>query len=369
VDGGAAGGPPVAVTFATGLASPWAMAFLPDGRLLVTERAGRIRLVSADGRAVSAPLSGVPAVRAAGQGGLLDLVVDPDFDFATTTWVYWTYAEDGGGGSSGTAVARGRLDAAALALTDVQVIFRQLPKVDGDGHYGARLVFANDADKTLFVTLGERQKDDPASPTGRHAQAPGSHLGKVVRIHRDGRVPADNPFVGVPGYRPETYSLGHRNPQGAALHPVTGELWLSEHGPRGGDEVNRVVAGANFGWPLRSYGCPYGSPIGASCQVGGGAHAPEFVEPVSYWVPTSIAPSGLTFYTGAAFPEWRGSLFTGALAGKAVWRVSLSGATEAAREPLFTSIGARIRDVRQGPDGWIYLLTDGDDGRIVRIQR
>jgi glucose/arabinose dehydrogenase len=362
------GGAPFAETFTSGLVRPWGMAFLPDARILVTERDGNMRLVSADGQTVSAPLTGLPAVYVSGQGGLLDVAIDPEF--TTTPWVYWTYAE-GDNNLSGTAVARGKLHVAGNALTDVQVIFRQSPKVAGDGHYGSRLVFANDVNKTLFVMLGEREQDDPALPTKANAQNPGKHLGKVVRINRDGTVPADNPFVGVDGYLQEIYSLGHRNPQGAALHPTTGELWLNEHGPQGGDEVNRVLRGKNYGWPLVSYGCPYNSPPGPGCQVNGGIHTPDFEEPVSYWVPTSIAPSGMMFYTGTRFTDlgWQGSVFIGALAGQALWRVALSGNSETGREALFTDLNERIRDVRQGPDGWIYLLTDNADGRIVRIRR
>jgi glucose/arabinose dehydrogenase len=337
------------------------MAFLPDGRILVTERGGTMRIVSASGSSLGAAMAGVPAVHAAGQGGLLDVAIDPDF--ATSPWVYFSYSEDGSGGS-GTAVGRGQLN--GNALTNVQVIFQQSPKVGGDGHYGSRLVFASD--KTLFVTLGERQTDDPANPTNANAQNLAKHLGKVIRINRDGTVPGDNPFVTTSGALPQIYSYGHRNPQGAALHPQTGELWLNEHGPQGGDEINRVLPGRNYGWPLRSYGCPYGSPVGTACQVNGGTHAPNYEEPSAYWVPTSTAPSGMMFYSGSGFPEWQGSLFVGALAGTGIWRFPVSGNTLGAREQLFTSLG-RIRDVRQGPDGWIYLLTDSASGRIVRVQR
>jgi aldose sugar dehydrogenase len=345
--------PPVALrteVVASGLENPWGLAFLPDGRFLVTERPGRMRIVAVDG-ALSAPLTGLPAVLAAGQGGLLDVALDPDF--AADPWVYWTYAEAGSGsesGLAGTAVARGRL--AGNALRDVQVIFRQQPKVAGDGHFGARLAFA--PDRTLYVTLGDRQLDDPANPGTAWAQNPAVQQGKVVRMARDGS-----------GVVP--FSLGHRNPQGAAVHPATGELWLVEHGPQGGDELNRVLSGRNYGWPLRSYGCPYGSPIGDACRVGGGTHAPAYEEPLTTWVPTSIAPSGLAFYTGTRIPQWTGSLFTGALAGRALWRLTLAGNAVTAREALFTELNARIRDVRQGPDGALYLLTDESNGRLIRI--
>jgi glucose/arabinose dehydrogenase len=229
------------------------------------------------------------------------------------------------------------------------------------------LVFAGD--KTLYVALGERETDDPAAPTADNAQNLGKHLGKVVRINRDGTVPPTNPYIGVAGARPEIFSLGHRNPQGAALHPGTGELWVAEHGPQGGDEINRVLAQHNYGWPLRSYGCPYGSPVGPGCQVGGGVHLPNFDEPLQTWVPTSTAPSGLMFYTGTRFPEWQNSVFTGSLVDRLLWRLPLQGNALGAREPLFADLAERIRDVRQGPDGWIYLLTDSANGRIVRIQR
>ncbi|HEU5296907.1 MAG TPA: PQQ-dependent sugar dehydrogenase [Burkholderiaceae bacterium] len=361
---GGSGLPVRAVTFATGLVNPWGLAFLPDGRLLVTERPGRMRIVSADGTTLSAPLAGVPAVHAQGQGGLLDVAIDPDF--AINQLVYWSYAEDGATGLSGTAVARGRLN--GTTLDNVQVIFQQVPKVlASDVNYGARLVFAND--KTLFVTLGERGTDNPTAPSNDGAQSLANHLGKVVRINPDGSVPASNPYVGVTGVVPELWSLGHRNPQGAALNPVSGELWLDEHGPLGGDEVNRIQAQHNYGWPVRSYGCPDGSPAGVGCAIGGGTHFPNFDEPLYKWTPTSTAPSGMLFYTGDAFPEWKGSLFVGALAGMSLWRFPLVGNSVGAPEQLFSALGERIRDVRQGPDGLIYLLTDNASGRIVRLQR
>ena len=343
---------PTPATFTDRLDRPWALAFLPDGSLLVTLKGGSLLRVSADGKEVSRPLAGVPEVNARGQGGLLDVAIDPDF--ATTPWVYLSYAENGEGGS-GTAVARGRL--VGNALQDTTVIFRQQPKVSGNGHFGSRLVFRRD--KTLFVALGERQKGSPAQDLG-------SHLGKVVRIHRDGSIPADNPRLGS-GALPGLWSYGHRNVQGAAVHPVTGELWVNEHGPQGGDEVNIARAGANFGWPERSYGCNYGAPVGDTCRIGRGTHAPAYVEPLTTWTPTSIAPCGLAFYTGSLFPEWKGSLFMGSLAGTALWRLSLKGDTVTGREALFASMGERIRDVRQGPDGALYLLTDGSGGRILRV--
>jgi glucose/arabinose dehydrogenase len=343
------------------LASPWGLAFLPDGRMLVTQKGGSMVLLSADGSQVQATLVGVPAVNAAGQGGLLDVVVDPGFDGTTNRWVYWTFSEDGTGGT-GTAVARGELVGATLQ--NVDVIFRQQPKVGGSGHYGSRIAFR--ADGTMFVTLGERQLEDPANPGYLYAQNVATHLGKVVRINRNGSVPAGNPSFGASAL-PQLWSIGHRNPQGAAIHPSTGELWLNEHGPQGGDEINRVVAGGNYGWPIRSYGCPYGSTPGPACQVGGGTHAPAYLEPVSYWVPLSIAPAGLAFYTGDRFPEWQGSAFLGALAGQALWRVALVGNAEVARQSMFGSLGERIRCVRQGPDGFLYLLTDS--GKLIRVER
>jgi glucose/arabinose dehydrogenase len=356
------------------LASPWGLAFLPDGRLLVTQKGGSMLLLSADGSRTLATVSGLPAVVAAGQGGLLDVALDPDF--GSDPWVYWAYSEPanaaGGGtpGTSGTAVARGRLVGAALQ--DVAVIFRQTPKRSGGGHFGARLVFR--PDKTLFVTLGDRQADNPAAPGLQYAQNLATTLGKVVRIARDGSIPADNPvFSAVDGVAaaPGLWSIGHRNPQGAALQPDTGELWLVEHGPQGGDELNRALPGRNYGWPLRSYGCPYGAPVGEACQVAGGRHAPEFEEPVSTWLPTSIAPSGLVFCKSAQFPQWDGNVLLGALAGTALWRVALGGSGDAVREVgrerLLGDLGQRLRCVKQGPDGWFYLLTDS--GRLLRLSR
>jgi len=354
-------------TVISGLSRPWGLAFLPDGAMLITERTGQMRFLRAGQTSLAPPITGLPAVAAEGQGGLLDVQIDPDF--ATSRWVYWTYSEPGSGsesGLAGTAVARGQLNAGGTALSHVQVLFRQQPKVSGTSHFGSRLVFGTD--KTLFVTLGDRLQDDPAKPGTQNAQSLSKHLGKVARIARDGTVPTGNPQFNVPGSLPEIWSLGHRNPQGAALNPATGELWVAEHGPQGGDEVNLVLAGHNYGWPLRSYGCPYGAPIGEACRLGGGTHAPAFDEPLTYWVPVSIAPSGMDFYTGARFPAWQGNLFVGSLAGGALWRLTLRGNTVTAREALFKRELGRIRHVRQGPDGALYLLTGEDDGRLLRLE-
>ena len=333
---------------------PWGITFLPDNRMLITEKDGSMVILSEGGSIVLEIVNGLPLVAASGQGGLLDVALDPDF--SEDPWVYWTYSEPGAGaeeGLSGTAVARGRL--VDNVLHDVEVIFRQTPKVSGTGHFGSRLVFRGD--KTLFVTLGERQKGSPAQDLS-------TTLGKVVRINRDGTIPEDNP--GIEGARPEIWSYGHRNPQGAAIRPGGNELWITEHGPQGGDELNQIIAGGNYGWPLVSYGCNYGDPVGDACRIGGGTHSPDYIEPVSYWVPTSIAPAGMIFYSGSGFPEWQGNVFLGALAGTAVWRIELKGNIEVKRERLLFKLGERIRDIEQGPDGWIYILTDS--GKLLRLE-
>jgi aldose sugar dehydrogenase len=352
----------------SGLADPWALAFLPDGRLLVTLKAGSMVLLSADGTTRTAVSwdTPAPAIRDGGQGGLLDVALDPDF--ATTPWVYFAYQEPGANGTSGTAVGRARLDGARLR--DFQRLHQQSPKVAQDGtHFGARLAFG--ADKTLFVSLGERGQDGPTVPEARNAQDLNNTLGKIIRLHRDGSVPADNPFTATANARPEIWTLGHRNPQGLAVDEATGELWSSEHGPQGGDEINRIVAGANHGWPVRSYGCPYGAPVGEACRIGGGVHAPvgvlSFTEPVAFWAPTSTAPSNLVVYRGSGFPEWRGQLFMGAMMGKRLWRIELEGNRKRSCETLLGSLNQRIRDVRQGRDGWLWVVTD--EGEIHRVVR
>jgi glucose/arabinose dehydrogenase len=346
------------------LASPWGIAFLPDGRMLVTQKGGSMVIVRADGSAVEATLSGVPAVNSRGQGGLLDVALDPDF--ATDPWVYFTFSEDGAGGA-GTALARGRLD--GTALKDVAVIWRQTPKVNSGSHFGSRIVFR--ADTTLYLTVGERGQDDPAAPAAQNAQNVGKSLGKVLRLNRDGSVPTGNPVFSGAGALPGLWSIGHRNPQGAALKPGSDELWLTEHGPRGGDELNRVLPGRNYGWPLVSYGCPYSySQSAPACRPGGGAHAPNYEEPKSTWLPTSTAPSGLAFYDGERFPQWKGNLFAGALVGATLWRHVLDASGKVTlREEVAAvkALGKRIRAVKQGPDGWLYLLSD--DGRLVRVER
>jgi aldose sugar dehydrogenase len=337
-------------TVATGLSQPWGLAFLPDGRMLVTERPGRLRIVSANGQ-LSPPIAGLPRIAARGQGGLLDVALDPNF--AESRLVYLSFAEDRGSGS-GTSVARARLDEAGTRLDALQVIFRQEPSYANSHHFGSRLVF--DRSGALFVTLGERfeLRDE--------AQNPANHLGKVVRIRPDGGVPDDNPFVGQSGKRPEIWSIGHRNVQGAALHPQTGELWTAEHGARGGDEINIVRKGRNYGWPVISYGVHY-----TGQKIGEGTAKRGMEQPVYYWDP-SIAPSGMAFYTGDKFPAWRGSVLVGALAGQLVARLETSGERVTGEERMLRQIGERIRDVRQGPDGFVYLLTDSERGRILRIK-
>jgi glucose/arabinose dehydrogenase len=345
---------PKVIILTDSLNRPWGMTFLPDKRILVTEKGGRMKILSSDGSTELKIVDELPKVEASGQGGLLDVELDPDF--ATYPWIYWTYTEPGSGiekGLSGTAVARGRF--VDNSLQDIEVIYRQVPKVRGSGHFGSRLVFRKD--KTLFVTLGERQKFDPAQDLT-------TSLGKIIRINKDGTVPDDNPAI--EGALSEIWSYGHRNPQGAATRPGTDELWITEHGPQGGDELNLILKGGNYGWPLVSYGCNYGDPVGVACRIGGGAHSPDYIEPISYWVPISIAPAGMIFYTGNGFPQWNGNVFIGALAGKALWRIELSGSKEIEREPLFLDLEERIRDVEQGPDGWIYLLTDS--GKLIQIR-
>lgn len=355
----------VAVTELTvGLSNPWGLAFLPDGRMLLTERPGRLKLLAAGGQ-VLGNISGVPAVHAEGQGGLLDVVLDPGF--ASNRRIYLSFAERDSITPSlnGTAVARAVLDVDARALGAVTVIYRQRPKVASPAHFGSRLVF--DRAGQLFVTLGERLLDEQRG----FAQDPARGHGKVVRIDTDGAAAPGNPSWPQPGAQPEIWSLGHRNPQGAALHPDTGELWTSEHGPQGGDEINRTLAGRNYGWPRVSRGQEYGTtqPVGVASLAG-------MEDPVWVWetvdgrpwqdgAKSSIAPAGMTFYSGSAVPQWRGSLFVAALAGLAIWRLTLDGNSVTGQERLLA--GQRMRDVKQGPDGALYLLVDDNsNGKILR---
>lgn len=334
--------------FAGGLDHPWGMAFLPDGRLLVTERAGRLRIVGNDGR-VAAPLAGLPPIMASGQGGLLDVAIDPQF--RSTRWIYLSYAEPRGQGRNGTSVLRAKLGEAGLS--ELKVIFRQQPAVASQLHFGSRLAFAPDG--TLFITTGDRYSERD------QVQSLDNHLGKVIRIRADGSVPPDNPFLKQAGARPEIWSYGHRNLQGAAVHPLSGQLWTHEHGAKGGDEVNLTQAGVNYGWPVITWGVDYsGAPIGEGSRKAGMA------QPLHYWVP-SIAPSGMAFYQGQPFAQWQGSLLVGALRGQMLVRLALDGTKIKQEERLLQGLGQRIRDVRVGPDGLIYLLTDEGDGSILRL--
>ena len=334
-------------TIARGLEHPWALAFMPDGRLLVTERPGRVRVVTFDGR-VSAPLAGVPAVYARGQGGLLDVALDPNF--AKNRLIYISYAEPGDGGA-GTAVARAKF--AENRLDDVQVIYRQRPKVSSTRHFGSRLVFARDG--TLFITQGDRGN------YSEQAQDLAAGFGKIMRINSDGSVPRDNPFVGRSNVQPEIWSYGHRNLQGAALDPRTGRLWTVEHGARGGDELNHPEAGKNYGWPVITYGIDY-----SGSKIGEGTAKPGMEQPVYYWDPV-IAPSGLAFYTGDAFPDWKGNILIGSLSPGALVRLSMKDGKVAREDRYLGELDERIRDVQQGPDGLIYLVTDSRNGRVLRI--
>lgn len=329
-----------------GLEHPWSVAFLPDGRMLVTERPGRLRIVQ-DGKLLPQPVQGLPAIAAEGQGGLLDVALHSHY--AENGWIYLSYAAAGSGGL-GTEVLRARLRDGRLEQP--QVIFRAEPKRRGGRHFGSRLLF--DREGRLYVTLGERGDQD-------HAQRLDDHLGTVIRLYDDGRVPADNPFVGRPGAKAEIYSYGHRNVQGAALHPTTGLVWTHEFGPQGGDEVNVLRPGANYGWPVITYGVEY--VIGT--KIGEGTHKEGMVQPIYRWVP-SISPSGMAFYTGDKFPSWRGDLFIGGLGSEQLIRLRLDGENVTAEERMLQGVG-RVRDVRAGPDGHLYLLIDAPDGALLRL--
>jgi glucose/arabinose dehydrogenase len=334
-------------TIAKGLEHPWSLAFLPDERILVTERPGRLRLVARDGR-ISEPLDGVPGVYASGQGGLLDVALSPAFD--TDRLVYLSFAESGKGGAS-TAVARGRLGEHGLEKT--QVIWRQQPKVSGSNHWGSRIVFRPDG--TLFVTLGDRFNYSDS------AQDLSTTIGKIVRINPDGSAPRDNPFVGRAGARPEIWSYGHRNVQAAALDPGTGQLWTAEHGARGGDELNQPEAGKNYGWPVISYGVHY-----SFLKIGEGTAKSGMEQPVYYWDPV-IAPSGMVFYTGNLFAGWKNNILIGSLTPGLLVRLVTKDGKVAQEERYLGEVEERIRDVRQAKDGSLYLVTDARNGRILRV--
>lgn len=339
-------------TLTRGLENPWSLAFLPDGRMLVTERPGRLRVLDASGKPDPRPIAGLPPIAAHGQGGLLDVALHPDF--ARNGWVYFSYAGREGQGYA-TQVARGRLlaDTNGYRLDNVQQIYRQRPGSSAGQHFGARLVF--DGRGMLYITQGDRGEM-------ARAQKPDDLAGKTVRLFDDGRFPPDNPFAGKEGSRPEIYSLGNRNMQGAALNPKTGELWATEHGPQGGDELNIIRAGRNYGWPVITYGANYGT----GTKIGEGTSKPGMEQPIHQWTP-SIAPSGLAFYEGRAFPGWRGNLFAGALKYQMLVRLELDGERVVHEERLLKDAFGRIRDVRVGPDGLIYLLTDEDDGALLRL--
>ena len=327
------------------LAHPWGVAWLPDGRMLVTERPGRLTLV--DGESVST-VAGLPEIQARGQGGLMDVAPDPDYE--NTGWIYFTYTAPGDGGN-GTVLARGQLD--GTSMTNIETLYEQTPFVDGGRHFGSRIVFANDG--TLFFGIGDRGQRDPALNTS-------NSIGNIFRLNMDGSIPEDNPFVNAPDTLDEIYAYGVRNPQGMALHPETGQLWEHEHGPHGGDEINLIGAGNNYGWPAITYGDEYSdqSPIG-------GIEAPGMEQPVAYWDP-SIAPSGMAFYTGDSFPGWENQMFVGALAHQHIRRVVLDGNEVTHQEELLRNDLGRIRDVRVGPDGFLYALTDEAEGSLYRLE-
>ncbi len=338
-----------AVTVAQGLEHPWGMTFLPDGQILVTERPGRLRIVSADGK-VSPPVEGLPPIAAVGQGGMLDVTLHPNF--TENRLVYFSFAEPGPGGQ-GTAVARGRLE--GNALKDVETIFRQKPKLSGGFHFGSRrLVFAPDG--TLYISMGDRGRKE-------RAQNRRNHQGTIARVNDDGSIPMDNPFVNTTEALPEIYTWGNRNVQGMALNPWTGVVWAQEHGPKGGDEVNILKPGANYGWPAITYGIDYDGSI-----ISDKTHMEGMEQPLLHWTP-SIAPSGMAFYDGDKFPQWKGDLFVGALKDRHLRRIDLDADMKVlGQELLLEELEERIRDVRSGPDGFLYVLTDSPDGRVIRLE-
>lgn len=335
-----------------GLEHPWSIAWLPSGEMLITERDGHLRRVSRDFTQVSKPIPGLPAVAVGGQGGLLDVAVHPDYD--KNGWVYLAFVQAQADRPSavGTAMIRARLK--GDRLVDIEHLFSMQPKSRGGRHVGGRIAF--DRKGFVYLTLGDRGDED-------RAQAPNDHAGAVIRLHDDGRIPKDNPFVGQARQLPEVFSRGNRNIQGVAFHPVTGELWAHEHGPQGGDEINIIKGGRNYGWPVITYGVNYVT----GTRIGEGTHKAGMEQPLHVWVP-SIAPSGMAFYSGNAFPKWQGSLLIGALRAQALVRLELNGDRVVSEERLLVGELGRIRDVRVGPDGLVYLLSDSSDGKLWRLE-
>lgn len=341
------------ITVAKGLEHPWALAFLPDGRMLVTERPGRMRIVRPDGD-MSAPLAGLLPVASGDEGGLLDVVLDPGF--VSNQTIYWTFSEpsDASARTRSTAVARGRL--VDDRIVDARVIFRQPVKSEDGSHFGSRLVFGRDG--SLFVGLGDRG-------ARQDAQDVSSAHGKILRMDVQGNALPDNPLATTPGALKQVWTWGHRNIQGLAFHPETGELWASEHGPQGGDELNVIERGKNYGWPTITFGTEYAD----SAKIGEGTAKPGMEQPVTWWGPISNAPSGMVFLTSDRYPGWKGQMFIGNLRGQALLRIKLEGHRVVEQQRLVTGLLERIRDVRQGPDGWLYVVTNSPDGRIIRIER
>ena len=333
-----------------GLENPWSMAFLPDGRMLITERAGRLRLVTKSFQLHPTPIAGLPKIKAAGQGGLFDVAIHPDY--AANGWIYWAYNEPGAGGW-GTALARGKLQ--GTQMTSVEVLFSMRPKSRKNQHFGGRIVF--DTGGFVYLTLGDRGDRD-------RAQKMDDHAGSVIRLHEDGRVPENNPFVKLKGALPEKWTLGNRNIQGAALHPQTGKLWTHEHGPQGGDEVNLMSAGKNYGWPVVTHGANYG----LGTKIGEGQTKAGMAQALKIWVP-SIAPSGMAFVNSQEFPEWSGNLLVGSLRAQTLVRLELDGDAVVGEERLLVGQIGRIRDVRVAEDGLIYLLTDAPNGALFQLAR
>lgn len=346
------------VTVTEGLERPWGLAFLPDGRMLVTERPGRLRVVGRDGKLDPTSVAGLPRVDAQGQGGLMDVVLHPEY--ASNGWIYWSYAQRDAEGRNGTEVARGKLAGAvgAWRMEQVQVVFRMAPKSSSGQHFGSRIVFDARPGQpvVMYVTLGDRGEM-------QRAQALDDHAGKILRLTDDGKPAPGNPFVNDPKARPEVFSLGNRNVQGAALHPATGVLWASEHGPQGGDELNEIKAGVNYGWPVITYGANYVT----GSRIGEGTAKEGMAQPVKHWSP-SPALSGMAFYTGERFARWRGDVLMGALRGQGVLRVRLAGERAVEEELMLAGQVGRVRDVRVGPDGLVYLLTDLPNGQLLRIE-